>query len=541
MGVKDLFKQASECGLNKETIHAKQYEGKVMAVDVCNLFHINMYHGHVKALENVTDPLEEPPENYKDEFEPTSYLINKRKRLSEAIKFIINGFIIPVLKAKIFPVFVFDGDTRPLKKIEVKKRVDQRSNSFANFFRERQEILEEQDIVAKTVRKNKLIGKLKYCYRVTREDLQEFKRVLEEIGFHPLVAKHDGEELCCSLVMSGKASLVYSKDSDCLMYGVPVMITSVHQINWGKMEGYTLASMLRCLGNKGDPLMIEGNMNVNFTLTKIERKSTGGSSPSFKIICSEMTFVQDGKVLKVRAPPTCEKHLLLLPSSFPNIVEIKLSDNKCPKLIVEGLVNGNTGSYAVSSLVRLQGSISSELLKANQPTTINIQTYVQIDGIVMGTDLPFSMFKDYCVMLGTDFNSRIRGIGKVKGLDLIKRHGSVKNIAAAKPNLDCTCLNYDEICEIFTPKNPTEYIKDGRMLFELIPSDSTKLTSKYYLSTERDVINRLIDRWEGCEAGMSDGMDVSDGDMLGFEANQTSAQHEIQPLDINQLMSRMTC
>ncbi len=53
---------------------------------------------------------------------------------------------------------------------------------------------------------------------------------------------------------------------------------------------------------------------------------------------------------------------------------------------------------------------------------------------------------DMAILIGTDFNPGIKGIGPKKGLALIKKHGNAKNVLA---HLDLEIPEYEEIRDIF--------------------------------------------------------------------------------------------
>lgn len=76
--------------------------------------------------------------------------------------------------------------------------------------------------------------------------------------------------------------------------------------------------------------------------------------------------------------------------------------------------------------------------------------YVKIrnlEAILQQTGLSFDSFQDLCILMGTDFNPNIPGIGPVKGWDLIQKYGTVPNIPRG---IDTNVLNYPDVKKIFT-------------------------------------------------------------------------------------------
>lgn len=59
-------------------------------------------------------------------------------------------------------------------------------------------------------------------------------------------------------------------------------------------------------------------------------------------------------------------------------------------------------------------------------------------------------FRDFCIMLGTDFNERIYKIGPVKSYDLITKHRNIENIEK-ETNHDCNCLDYKVVRKQLKP------------------------------------------------------------------------------------------
>lgn len=74
---------------------------------------------------------------------------------------------------------------------------------------------------------------------------------------------------------------------------------------------------------------------------------------------------------------------------------------------------------------------------------------IRQDDLLNQLDLKRESFRHLTVMLGTDFNKNIRGIGPAKAYKLIKQYGTIDEISK-KNNLDVSCLNHKRVLEIFT-------------------------------------------------------------------------------------------
>ena len=96
---------------------------------------------------------------------------------------------------------------------------------------------------------------------------------------------------------------------------------------------------------------------------------------------------------------------------------------------------------------------------------------------------------DVCILIGTDFNHGIDGIGPKKGLKLIQKHGNLEN---ALPAIGQEIPEYQEVRDIFLdgPKSDDYDVKHGTALME----ETVDMMSGYGFSEERvrSVVNRII-------------------------------------------------
>ena len=88
-------------------------------------------------------------------------------------------------------------------------------------------------------------------------------------------------------------------------------------------------------------------------------------------------------------------------------------------------------------------------------------TVMELDLVEVLTTLELShnQFVDFCILLGTDYNIRIKGIGPVTALKLIKEHKSIENIQ--KTGKDISCLNLNVCRNEFEEKKYTDTIESG--------------------------------------------------------------------------------
>lgn len=84
-----------------------------------------------------------------------------------------------------------------------------------------------------------------------------------------------------------------------------------------------------------------------------------------------------------------------------------------------------------------------------QDITGDIVTMTNITGLMEELQLTKEQFFDFCILLGCDFNTNIKGIGPVRAYKLIQTHDSVRRIEK-EAGIDIECLNYNECKKLFT-------------------------------------------------------------------------------------------
>jgi flap endonuclease-1 len=95
---------------------------------------------------------------------------------------------------------------------------------------------------------------------------------------------------------------------------------------------------------------------------------------------------------------------------------------------------------------------------------------------------------DVCMMIGTDFNTGINGIGPKKGLKLIQKHGTLEKVME---ETDIDIPGYEDVREIFLngPRSDDYAVKAGEMDRDGVLS----LMTEYGFSEDRvsTVLNKI--------------------------------------------------
>lgn len=87
-------------------------------------------------------------------------------------------------------------------------------------------------------------------------------------------------------------------------------------------------------------------------------------------------------------------------------------------------------------------------------------TEIDFQEITKGLNMTGDQFLDFCILLGTDFNDNIPGVGPVNAFKLITEKKSIEEIGKSK---DISCLNHVRIREIFNTRwdHPGEILSNN--------------------------------------------------------------------------------
>jgi len=201
MGIRNLFTFLNSKGLIKE-LPLSTFTGKRVAVDCSNLFY------RLKSLILTEDYI-----NYID-FDALK--IDKKvlmKKFDEKLKV----FIFSLLKFKIIPVFVFEGEP-PAEKDNVKKN---RAEKKLFFKRKIKELREKEEKSLKDV--ENYINLVKQSFDIDKENIRSLE-IIKKMRLPYYLCKGEAEKLCSMLCIENKVDAVLSGDSDNLAYGCTTLI-----------------------------------------------------------------------------------------------------------------------------------------------------------------------------------------------------------------------------------------------------------------------------------------------------------------------------
>ncbi len=156
--------------------------------------------------------------------------------------------------------------------------------------------------------------------------------------------------------------------------------------------------------------------------------------------------------------------------------------------------------------------------------------------ILRGLEVSESQFLDICIMSGCDYNSNIPGIGVKKSYNLIKRHQTIDQLP---PNLDITCLNYQECLNLFRTRTITEACATTDRILDVNPDalqTARDILSMFEIDWVRDFVylyrdfKKITDQVDGLAQRMTDYLVIQPSNPAILKIRSTS-------IEVNDLFS----
>lgn len=124
------------------------------------------------------------------------------------------------------------------------------------------------------------------------------------------------------------------------------------------------------------------------------------------------------------------------------------AEKLCAALALEGTVKGvwsdDTDAYALGTPLLITGFAGPQSV-----SVVSLQHILNGMKEACGWDFGLANMIDMCIMHGTDFNPNMSGIGPAKSFKLIKKYGSIENVAAYEPTKPVAVLNHIRVRQIF--------------------------------------------------------------------------------------------
>lgn len=106
---------------------------------------------------------------------------------------------------------------------------------------------------------------------------------------------------------------------------------------------------------------------------------------------------------------------------------------------------------------------------------------VGIDDVLAGLQMTFPMFTDMCILLGCDYNSNMKCVGKTRVYNLIKKYGSIDNL----PKLDESTILDRKACKCGLP----ETYKGEKLPYDTQILDYAYCKQQFSYASSFDLIN----------------------------------------------------
>jgi 5'-3' exonuclease len=174
----------------------------------------------------------------------------------------------------------------------------------------------------------------------------------------------------------------------------------------------------------------------------------------------------------------------------PNITSVDEAENLCSSLCVEGKVSlvwsNDTDNYPLGAC-----KVASEFFYKKGKVYVK---GVEPAKIVRDLKMNFKVFRDFCILLGNDFNNRLYRVGMVKSLKLIREHGDLETIDR-KTHHNLTFMKYPFVRKQLTPYStyyqPSVHFKvnkcDNPDLIEKLENEHPRMEIQTYISLISDL------------------------------------------------------
>ena len=154
------------------------------------------------------------------------------KYLSEGI--LVEGFYHLITKLRQFsvvPLFVFDGKPPPEKQHELDERKQRKEEAKQQYNSVLQKYEKEQNPRKRMALKTTLENLKRQFVKVTHEDIEVVKSLIQAYGVSYIDANGEADALCAAIVNSGKAYACLSEDMDMFVYGCKRVLRYMSLLN----------------------------------------------------------------------------------------------------------------------------------------------------------------------------------------------------------------------------------------------------------------------------------------------------------------------
>ncbi len=170
----------------------------------------------------------------------------------------------------IHPLFIFDGKSSKNKELTIKKRKEEKEIARREYY-EIKKIIKTATEDQKELLEDKMNKLRRRFVKITREDIENVKYLLEFYGISYIDYEFEADELCAALVIKGFAYACLSEDTDMFAYGCPRILKYISLMKHTVVM-YPIGNILGKLNIKFDDfqkLCILSGTDYNFTKKNI--------------------------------------------------------------------------------------------------------------------------------------------------------------------------------------------------------------------------------------------------------------------------------
>ncbi len=207
LNLNDILKKHAPEAYNK-VVPLTSLKGEKVAIDAHNVMYTTMAIAHKEVLGRTNVIVED---------------VDKEDVFNTWARGILD-FALIWIKQGITPIFIFDG--KPIKeKDKTREKRKDAKDKVVNSIKELKESIDVKDELTHTpMMMTELRKKMSQLTYVTKDNEERLIQVLQCLNIPYAKAKYDGEQLCSMLCLQGVVKAVYSKDTDNLVYGCPIVI-----------------------------------------------------------------------------------------------------------------------------------------------------------------------------------------------------------------------------------------------------------------------------------------------------------------------------
>ena len=212
MGIDDLNPFLNQKMMSRtREIPLNKFSGQIIAIDGHNWGYVNFMVANKKVVQHTRVDVED---------------VNREDVVQGWINSAVNTVYL-FLSHGITPLFIFDGEYLVEKTKTQKKRKQDKTKGWEEINKLKKELQEQSPLSRDPQQITRLKQLLSTTTYIKKEEFNRLSEFLLNIGIPVLRARSDAEELCSSLARHGFVSGVFSEDTDNLVYGCPLMITSM--------------------------------------------------------------------------------------------------------------------------------------------------------------------------------------------------------------------------------------------------------------------------------------------------------------------------